>query len=208
MGEYYCRQMSPSRVATSPDSGSADAASAEVVALARSVARLRRASELTLSTVAAEAGLSPGYVSQIESGLANPTMRTLAQIAKGLGRTVAELFGSDRSRGTEVPFPPRFGQAPLLAAVPGQHGIWDLTADGACELQVRLVHGHAGDHAEPVRHGGEEVVTVIAGQCRVAVGSTARVLRPGDTCHLAARDEHLITEPSADLLMLVVITRD
>lgn len=178
------------------------------MALARSVARLRRASELTLSTVAAEAGLSPAYVSQIESGLANPTLRTLAQIAKGLGRTVGELFGSDGAGVTGVPFPPRFSQAPLLAAVPGHHGIWDLTADEASEQQIRLVHGRAGDHADPVRHSGEEFIAVVSGHCRVAVGSTARVLHAGDTCHLAARDEHRITEPSSDLLMLVVITND
>jgi transcriptional regulator with XRE-family HTH domain len=200
--------MSSSRVATSPDSGSTDTSADAMETLARSVARLRRASGLTLTTVAAEAGLSPAYVSQIESGLANPTLRTLALIAKGLGCGVGDLFGSDQVRDVGVPFPPRFGQAPLIAELPGHHGIWDLTADGADELRIRLVHGHAADHADPVRHGGEEFIAVVRGRCRVAVGSTVRVLRPGDTCHLAARDEHRITEPSDDLLMLAVITED
>ena len=220
MGEYYCRHMSPSRVVTSPDSvpdpageavggGAGDPVPADPVEdLARSVARLRRASELTLATVAAEAGLSPAYVSQIESGAANPTMRTLAQIAKGLGRTVAELFGSEPAQGAGPAFPAGFSRLPLLAGVDGQHGVWDLTADGATALRIRLVMGRAADHGEPVRHDGEELVAVLRGHCRVRVGATARVLRPGDTCHLTARDEHRISEPSDDLLALVVLTAE
>lgn len=178
--------------------------------LAASVARVRRAAGLTLSAVAARAGVSPAYVSQMESGAANPTVRTLCQIADALGATPAELLGGTRP-GTvaAVPhFPPRFAPAPLLARADGHHGIWDLTAPGASRVGARLLHADLGDHDHPTAHPGEEFVLVLAGSCRVAVGGVVRLLRPTDSCHFTATDEHHFTDASDDLLMLVVLTEE
>ncbi|SMF78502.1 XRE family transcriptional regulator [Streptomyces sp. Amel2xC10] len=196
---------------TAPDpatSGSADTGDV----LAASVARVRRAAGLTLSAVAARAGVSPAYVSQVESGTANPTVRTLSQIADALGVTPAELLGGTPP-GTAVTapapgFPPRFAPAPLLARTDGHHGIWDLTAPGAHRIGARLLHADLGDHDHPTAHSGEEFVLVLAGSCRVSVAGTVRLLRPADSCHFAATDEHHFTDASDDLLMLVVLTEE
>ncbi|MFS4091217.1 helix-turn-helix domain-containing protein [Streptomyces sp. AF1A] len=177
--------------------------------LAASVARVRRAAGLTLSAVAARAGVSPAYVSQMESGAANPTVRTLCQIADALGSTPAELLGGTRPGTVAAPgFPPRFAPAPLLAQADGHHGIWDLTAPGARRLGARLLHADLGDHDHPTSHPGEEFAIVLAGSCRVAVAGTVRLLRPGDSCHFAAMDEHHFTDAGDDLLMLVVLTEE
>lgn len=179
--------------------------------LAASVARVRRAAGLTLSAVAARAGVSPAYVSQMESGAANPTVRTLCQIADALGATPAELLGGT---GPVTPaaaapgFPPRFAPAPLLARAEGHHGIWDLTAPGASRIGARLLHADLGDHDHPTTHSGEEFALVLSGSCRVSVGGVVRLLRPTDSCHFAATDEHHFTDPSDDLLMLVVLTEE
>jgi DNA-binding XRE family transcriptional regulator/mannose-6-phosphate isomerase-like protein (cupin superfamily) len=178
--------------------------------LAASVAQVRRAAGLTRSAVAARAGVSPAYVSQMESGTANPTVRTLCQIADALGATPAELLGGTRP-GT-VPaaagFPPRFAPAPLLAKTEGHHGIWDVTAPGAGRIGARLLHADLGDHTEPTVHPGEEFMLVLTGSCRVSVTGTLRLLRAGDSCHFAATDEHQFSDPSDDLLMLVVLTEE
>lgn len=178
--------------------------------LAASVARVRRAAGLTLSAVAARAGVSPAYVSQMESGAANPTVRTLCQIADALGATPAELLGGTRP-GTVAAAPgfaPRFAPAPLLAQADGHHGIWDLTAPGARRIGARLLHADLGDHDHPTAHPGEEFALVLAGSCRVAVAGTVRLLRRTDSCHFAATDEHHFTDASDDLLMLVVLTEE
>ncbi|MFF3561648.1 helix-turn-helix domain-containing protein [Streptomyces sp. NPDC002574] len=193
----------------SPRAALDEAANRAIATLAGSVAQVRRASGLTLSTVAGRAGFSPAYISQIESGSANPTARTLAQVAAGLGCGVAELFGAAEGEAGSAPaFPARFAAAPLLAQVPGHSGIWDRTASGASRLQIRLVHGDPGDHGEPVRHPGEEVLVVLAGGCTVRVADIVHHLRPADVCHLAASDEHQITESSDDLLLLVVLSEE
>ncbi|MEY2244013.1 helix-turn-helix domain-containing protein [Streptomyces sp. BF23-18] len=178
--------------------------------LAASVARVRRAAGLTLSAVATRAGVSPAYVSQMESGAANPTVRTLCQIADALGSTPAELLGGTGpvTAATAPAFPPRFAPAPLLAQADGHHGIWDLTAPGASRIGARLLHADLGDHDHPTAHSGEEFALVIAGSCRVSVGGVVRLLRRADSCHFAATDEHHFTDPSDDLLMLVVLTEE
>ncbi|MET8861193.1 XRE family transcriptional regulator, partial [Streptomyces sp. NPDC004579] len=173
-------------------------------------ARVRRAAGLTLSAVATRAGVSPAYVSQMESGAANPTVRTLGQIADALGATPAELLGGTGPvTATPAPsFPPRFAPAPLLAQADGHHGIWDLTAPGASRIGARLLHADLGDHDHPTAHPGEEFALVLAGSCRVSVGGVVRLLRRADSCHFAATDEHHFTDPSDDLLMLVVLTEE
>ncbi|MFF3883735.1 helix-turn-helix domain-containing protein [Streptomyces sp. NPDC001914] len=180
--------------------------------LAASVARVRRAAGLTLSAVATRAGVSPAYVSQMESGAANPTVRTLAQIADALGATPAELLGGTApvtAPAAAAPaFPPRFAPAPLLAQADGHRGIWDLTAPGAGRLGARLLHADLGDHDHPTAHPGEEFALVLAGSCRVSVGGVVRLLRHADSCHFAATDEHHFTDASDDLLMLVVLTEE
>ncbi|WP_206300189.1 helix-turn-helix domain-containing protein [Streptomyces mangrovisoli] len=178
--------------------------------LAASVARVRRAAGLTLSAVATRAGVSPAYVSQMESGAANPTVRTLGQIADALGATPAELLGGTTpvAPAAAPGFPPRFAPAPLLAQADGHRGIFDLTAPGATRLGARLLHADLGDHDHPTAHPGEEFAHVLAGSCRVSVGGAVRLLRRGDSCHFAATDEHHFTDPSDDLLMLVVLTEE
>ncbi len=146
----------------------------------------------------------------MESGAADPTVRTLCQIADALGATPAELLGGTgpATAAAAPAFPPRFAPAPLLAQADGHHGIWDLTAPGASRIGARLLHADLGDHDHPTAHPGEEFALVLAGSCRVSVGGVVRLLRRTDSCHFAATDEHHFTDPSDDLLMLVVLTEE
>lgn len=175
------------------------------------VANARRVSGRTLASVARRSGLSTAYISQIESGAANPTLRTLAQLAAGLGCELPDLFEGRigaRVGPPDTRFEPRFSPLPLLASVPGHDAIWDVTAPGAAKLQVRLVHGTAGDHAHTTNHPGEEVVAMLAGSCLMHVGGIVRPLDRGESCHLAAEDPHAITDASVDALMLVILTEE
>lgn len=58
-------------------------------------ARLRRTSGLTQEEIAERSGLSQQYISGIERGTRNPTVVTLAQIAKALGVHHIELLRTD-----------------------------------------------------------------------------------------------------------------
>ena len=173
------------------------------------VASARRTTGLTLSAMATRSGLSPAYLSQIESGSANPTVGTLARVAAGLGSDFGSLLGDGAAPGRLVErFEPRFATVPLLAQLPDGSGVWDLTAVGSARLFARLVRGAPADHAEPISHPGEEFVAVLSGRCDLRVGSVVRTLHQADGCHLSASDQHEITAPSDDLLLLVILSEE
>jgi len=73
------------------------------------IKRLRTSTGLTVSELARRAGLSQGYLSQIEMGRATPSVRALAMTAKALNVPLPSLLGErDRAllEGTmPVPLP-------------------------------------------------------------------------------------------------------
>lgn len=200
----------PKRVTNAPghqvvtEAESAAPADDAIAQVGRNVAALRRLHDLTLATLADRTALSTAYISQIESGLANPTLKTIVQLANGLGVATGALFGSMPAR--VRPFEPRFAPLPVVAREPGGEGIWNLSAAGSAALAARLVRGAAGDHARPISHSGEEFIAVLAGSCQLWLDSAMHEMRAGDCCHLHAEDVHYLEQPSDDLLLVVVMT--
>lgn len=62
-----------------------------LAALGQNVRRRREARELTQEKLAEKAGLDPTYISGIERGLRNPGIKNVAQLARALGFSTAEL---------------------------------------------------------------------------------------------------------------------
>lgn len=172
-------------------------------ALGRRLAQQRKARGLTLNALSETTKLSAPYISQLEGGLANPTLSVLACLASQLDMTVGELFGAGTT--ASPTFSPRIAPLPAAALAPGTAAVWDLSAQGSSHLAPRLVHGPSPEHAAGVRHEGEEFLMVLAGTCRIRVDDVVKELRQGDSCHLAASQFHQVTAHSEDCLMLVVI---
>jgi transcriptional regulator with XRE-family HTH domain len=61
-------------------------------ALARNVLRLRREKDFSQHELAARARVTQALVSAIELEDANPTVESVARLARALGVTVADLF--------------------------------------------------------------------------------------------------------------------
>lgn len=177
--------------------------------LGRNVSSARVTASLTMTVVAERSGLSPAYVSQIESGLANPTITALGKLASALGVAIGELVGTGPGTDiTPITFDPRVSAAPAATSASSGRGIWDLTAAGSSLLVTRLVRGPAGDHSQPISHPGEELVTVLSGRCLIVIGGLTHELNRFDSCHLAPTQTHQIIDVSEDLLLLVVLTED
>ncbi len=59
---------------------------------------LRLKQELTQKRLAAKAKMSHAYLSNIETGKADPSLSTLKRLAKALGVSVSELVKEPRSK--------------------------------------------------------------------------------------------------------------
>jgi quercetin dioxygenase-like cupin family protein/DNA-binding XRE family transcriptional regulator len=198
------------QVSDAASDGAFDAADDAAEVSARVAARIgaaRRRAGLTLAAVASRNAISPAYLSQIEAGVANPTLRALVQIASALDTDVAHLLGGPDETDSG-PFRPYVSTAPLAARTHEGAGIWDLTAPGSRRLAARLVQGEPAGHTEPTSHPGEELVIVVNGTCKLHIEDAVHQLEAGDSCHFSAAERHHFTATSSDLTLCVVLTEE
>ena len=84
------------------------------MAFGREVRRRRLARGWTLDALADVAGLTPNFIGGVENGRRNPSLKSMARIAKGLGVHLADLLGMAELN------PEAIGAARLLMALPGE----------------------------------------------------------------------------------------
>jgi transcriptional regulator with XRE-family HTH domain len=139
------------------------------------VRRLRAERGLTLAQVAQRTGLNVGYLSQVETDKASPSLETLAAIADAFAVPIAWLLIDDAP-------PPRLVRR---AERPGRclrDGVSLEVVDGGFARQLRIVEVSArpGDRSTLMTDVGEEHHLVLEGRLRLRQGSFEAILEPGD----------------------------
>jgi transcriptional regulator with XRE-family HTH domain len=167
----------------------------------RAIRRLRRK---TLKEVAAAAGISESFVSQLERGRTNATIATLQRLSSALGIEVSDLFVSDVPRPRVLRRDTRefvgwgeTGRKALLTPKPFQ------------SLEVVVAQfdpgGSTGD--EPYTHGdSEELLLVVAGRVHVQLGTEVHALAAGDSVHYQSSTPHRVSNPgdeTAEVLFVI-----
>jgi transcriptional regulator with XRE-family HTH domain len=156
-------------------------------ALGERVRQLRKARGLTLKDLGAAAGLSHGFLSQVERDRAHPSLSTLDDIAAALGIDAAALVSHTSSgfvRHVRAAEAPTFSYGPSLNAVT----LRALTGRDALMKVTESIGSFA--RTEPMAHPGEEVAYVVEGQVEIEVGGTTFLLGPGDVLSFDCSVEH------------------
>lgn len=171
------------------------------VALGAEIRRRREAAGLGVSELARRAGVSKGFVSQIERARTSPSLATLDAIARALGAPVADLLSPTRrlelhhERDRPVVTLPDGVQVTLLSA----------PADRFALVRLHLpAHGTAGDRTHV--HPGEECAIVVRGACTFEHGAESVALAPGDVLRFDARIPHRYVGGAQACLLLCVLT--
>jgi quercetin dioxygenase-like cupin family protein len=140
-----------------------------------------------MQKVAEEAGLTIGFISQIERGLASPSLSSLAAVSRVLDLDTSELFAQPPSPGamTTAGLRPVYGIDPanmtyerISSSFPGN------------VLRAVLIHEAPGHRSEPIRHEGEELFYILHGALTVEIEGQRQVLKPGDSIHFASTRVH------------------
>lgn len=152
----------------------------------------RKERGLTLEALSEIAQVSAGNVSQIERGIANPSISTLVQLAHALGIPLWQLLNvhdSPKSPVVRADERRRFDGH----GVSGDGATYELlTPDihGALEVTyVRTPPGH-DTSATPYRHDGEEFGIVLAGTKDVFLDGVKHSLTPGDSIRYSSTIPH------------------
>ncbi|WP_175898826.1 cupin domain-containing protein [Burkholderia vietnamiensis] len=157
-------------------------------ALGSKIRALRQRLKRTLDVTATAAGISKPFLSQVERGLASPSLTSLAGIAQALGVTVqyfVDTPSEERSvcRGEQLRFFGFADSANLFARLTNVTEGRQLEA-----ILVRMPPGQK--RSEVTTHAGEEFLYVIEGEVSLTLEGKTFVLQAGDSSHYQSTVPH------------------
>lgn len=152
--------------------------------LGANLRELRKQKGLSLQKLAERSDVSVGMISQVERGLANPSMRLLTSLRRALNISMQELFGEAEHQGLtdeDPPFVRRLAKRPIIDL--GMLHKELLTPPNQQHLQIMTLRldpgGESGSHAlsYPAEKGG----LVLSGKVMLSVDGVAAELNTGDS---------------------------
>lgn len=157
------------------------------------IRQLRTARGLSLSALAAAAGIGKGTLSELEGGRRNPTLETLYAVAGPLGVPLAALL--EDHDGATV--------ADEVLTARRLH----VTTEAGTTTEVYLVQVAPGRTRRSPAHarGAHEQLVVLTGHCRLDVDGAAVELGPGEHHAWAADVPHSYTGGPAGFTGMDVI---
>ena len=169
------------------DSGAASVAESAVPRIGGLIRERRRQAKLTLQTLCAEAGLSVGYLSQIERDQATPSLATLTQIARTLGVGVEYFIAVPKAEDALS-----LAEGRARFHIEGSSIVYEKlsTEFPGSQIAAYIMHVPPGYQSETVSHEGEEFLYLLDGEITQWLGADQMLLRPGDALHYRGSLSH------------------
>ena len=158
------------------------------------VRRMRDERGMSLKQLAALAGVSESFLSQVERGVANPSVASLRRIADGLGTSIGALFDGTSHGGRVV----RAAERRRLVHPKRRWQDFALTPAEARRLQVILSVIEPGEGSGDEAYGhesDEECVVVLKGALEFSVAGQTYLLHEGDSLTFESRLPHRNRNP-------------
>ncbi len=161
--------------------------------LGKSVQRLRKAYNLSLSELSEQSGVAKSIISQIERNETNPTLATIWRLAHALDVSIERVLQAR----DDSPFIERMskGDTPILVSDDGKCRLaitgWIKTVEW---LQCYDFFADPGGVLESDAHqrGAVESLTVVHGELQVEVGGEIEIVRAEETLRYRADRRHVI----------------
>ena len=165
------------------------------------VRRLRTDRGLTLAQVRDRTGLNVGYLSQVETDKASPSLETLAALADALEVPITWLL-------IDAAPPPRVVRRGERRIEEGPAELRLEEVDGGYARTVRFVEGvmPAGTKSDLMSDAGEEHHLVLEGVIRLRQGDFVADLGPGDYLVWDGCFPHSVENISDEPARVLVVT--
>jgi transcriptional regulator with XRE-family HTH domain len=150
----------------------------------------------TLKEVAAAAGVSESFLSQLERGRTGASVASLQRLAAALGIEVSDLFATNglprprvlRREARERVVWGHLGRKALLTPKPFH----------ALEVVAAEFEPGGSTGGEPYTHGdSEELLVVVEGRVHVQLGNDVYELDDGDSLQYRSSTPHRVTNPGS-----------
>lgn len=161
--------------------------------LGKTVQRLRKAYNLSLSELAEQSGVAKSIISQIERNETNPTLATIWRLSQALDVSIERVLAT----GDEEPFIERSSRAdtPILVSDDGRVRLaiigWIKTVEWLQWYDLVAEAGGALD-SEAHQRGSVECLSVIEGEFEVEIGGVVQRARTGETLRYRCDRPHTV----------------
>jgi transcriptional regulator with XRE-family HTH domain len=177
----------------------------------RAIKEARQRAEISMRALAGHCGVGQSFLSEVERGMATPSIATLYKVADALGVEPSSLLPAGDTGDVLVVRADEGRRVPSSERPNSAEGRV-VFADETRGLEVYEYITSADDDLDVwFRHEGEKVLHVIAGRLRVDFdqpGEPARDLGPGDTViHTGAIPHRWTVQGTEPVHLFLVITR-
>jgi len=155
-------------------------------------ARMQRS--LSLGDLAGAAQVSRSLVSQIERGVATPSIETVRRLASAMSVPVFSLFLDNQGDQSVVRASER-----RVVSYPGSAVTREILSPNLRgRMAVLWVTFPPGEQSslQPVRHVGEECVVIVAGTLEVLIADRTIRLEKGDSMTFDSEAPHIFRNPT------------
>lgn len=149
----------------------------------------RKAIGKTMRQVAEEAGLTLGFISQIERGISTPSLASLYNVAQALDASIDMFVSQPPVRAHSVVS--HAGQRPTYK-VGSTERFYEFLERGFPDAKLNgcISHVPPGHQTEMMSHEGEEFVYLVTGKMHYEVDGETYILGQGDTLHFDSHKPH------------------
>jgi transcriptional regulator with XRE-family HTH domain len=165
--------------------------------LGQRIREVRQKKGMTLREAAVAADVSESFLSQVERGLANPSVASLRRIADAMHERVASFFVGEAPSGMLV----RVKDRRRLVHPMGMLEDYLLTPPTARKLQIIYCvagPGEGSGHERYTHVADEECVIVLSGRLEVGLGDETYRLESGDALLLDPTNPHSFHNPGPE----------
>jgi len=172
--------------------------------LGNKIRKLRISKGTNLTAFAKKIGKTPSYLSQVERGMASPSIMALREIAKALNVPMFYFLIDDKKQSVVV----RKNERRVLQ-FPKSHLNYELLSPDVSRqvemIRTRIETG-ASSCSKPLSHEGEECTLVMEGKMKIEIGDEFFILEEGDSIYYLASIPHKITNTGdKDLIIISAI---
>jgi XRE family transcriptional regulator, regulator of sulfur utilization len=169
--------------------------------LGKTIQRLRKAYNLSLSELAEQSGVAKSIISQIERNETNPTLATIWRLSQALDVSIERFLSATN----DEPFIEKISahDVPALVSDDGKCRLtiigWLKTVEWLQWYDFQAAPGGVLD-SSPHQRGSVENLSVITGHVEIEVGGEIMKAGPGDTLRYRCDRPHTIRVLGNDMV--------
>ena len=171
------------------------------------ISEYRKAKDFSIRDLAKLTDVTPSLLSQIERGLANPSLNTLKTIAKALEAPLFTFFTTPVNTKELII---KADKRKKMILPGNENVVYELLSpdlNGSIEFALMKLTPHSHSSKELMEHDGEEAAFVLDGQIKLYLDDNIAILSSGDSVRIPGGTKHKWENPyDSDTSIIFAIT--